>query len=357
MALKTEENRYSQHYTNLASRRFGALALSCSDDFFAGMEEMLNLEPAVFITEKYTSRGKWMDGWESRRRRDGGHDWCVVRLGLPGLIRGIDVDTSFFLGNAPQMVSLQACGGAGTPDDHMPWSDILPRTAIEPGAHNLLDVDAGYCANCPPGGWTHVRLNIFPDGGVARLRVYGDVMPNWSWYLPGEPIDLAALENGARPLACTDSFFGPMENVLMPQRGSFMGDGWETRRRRGGRSCDWITVRLGADCVPCKVEVDTAHFKGNFPESFELEGACMLAGSSPDEQTVWHPLLSRTKLSADTQHRFRQELQNMEQTINHVRLKIYPDGGVSRLRVWGLRTDTPKDSPKDIRKDIEQEKV
>ncbi|WP_020408013.1 allantoicase [Hahella ganghwensis] len=334
MANKVEYNRFSSRYTDLASRRLGGQALSCSDDFFAEMENLLNPDPAVFIEDKYTHRGKWMDGWESRRRRDSGYDWCIIKLGAPGVIKGLDVDTSHFLGNAPKSVSVEACSLQGDPDESTQWVEILARTEVEPGSHNLLDVNSDKT-------WTHIRLNIFPDGGVARLKVYGEVTPDWDWYLPGEPIDLAAIVNGGRPLLCSDMFFSPMENLLMPGRGKDMGDGWETKRRRGGRDCDWLVLKLGDLGKVAKVEVDTAHFKGNFPASFTLEAVKLEAGAEVTESNVdelnWLPLIEQTPLHADRQHRFMKEVKNQDQTISHIRLKIFPDGGVSRLKVWCLR--------------------
>ncbi|OZG70261.1 allantoicase [Hahella sp. CCB-MM4] len=334
MANKIEYNRFSSRFTDLASSRLGGQALSCSDDFFAEMENLLSPKPAVFIEDKYTHRGKWMDGWESRRRRDSGYDWCVIKLGMPGVIRGLDVDTSFFLGNAPKSVSVEACRLQQDPDENTQWMEILPRTEVEPGSHNLLDVS-------DDATWTHIRLNIFPDGGVARLKVYGEVTPDWDWYLPGEPIDLAAIVNGGRPLLCSDMFFSPMENLLMPGRGKDMGDGWETKRRRGGRDCDWLVLKLGDLGRIAKVEVDTAHFKGNYPASFSLEAVRLEADVEVSETNVdqlnWMPVIDRIPLSADRQHRFMNEIQNSAEVVSHVRLKIFPDGGVSRLRVWCLR--------------------
>ncbi len=334
MARKIEHNRFSKKYTDLASVGLGGQTLSCSDDFFAEMENMLNPTPAVFIEDKYTHRGKWMDGWESRRRRDSGYDWCVIKLGVPGVIRGLDVDTSHFLGNAPKSVSVEACHLSQDPDEFTQWTEILANVEVEPGSHNLLDVDNDET-------WTHIRLNIFPDGGIARLRVYGEVTPDWHWYLPGEPVDLAAIVNGGRPLLCSDMFFSPMENLLMPGRGKDMGDGWETKRRRGGRDCDWLVLKLGDLGRIQKVEVDTAHFKGNYPASFSLEAVKLDAGFEVTEDNLagidWQPVIEQTKLHADRQHRFMSEVKHKEQPVSHVRLRIYPDGGVSRLRLWCLR--------------------
>src|SRR6516162_8241081 len=220
------------HLIDLASTRLGARAIAASDEFFAEKENLLKPEPAIWIPDKYTDRGKWMDGWESRRRRVPGNDWCVIQLGLRGIIRKVDIDTNHFLGNHPPVASIDAIViGDRFPRkieeaDELTWTPILAKSPLEPGSQNLFDI-----ANDQP--WTHVRLNIFPDGGVARFRVYGVVTPDWSKVKAGEVIDLAAVENGGVPLACSDMFFSAMHNLIMPDRAESMGDGWETKRRRG----------------------------------------------------------------------------------------------------------------------------
>jgi allantoicase len=321
---------------DLAAARIGGRALLANDEFFAEKENLLQPGRGAFIPDKYTDHGKWMDGWETRRRRTPGHDWCVVQLGLRGIIKQVDIDTNHFLGNHPPFASLDGLClttpfplGTGAVED-LDWRPILPQSPLNPGAQNLF----GITSDQP---WTHVRLNIIPDGGVARLRVYGMVVPDWSKLKTGELVDLAAIENGGVPLACSDMFFSSMNNLIMPGRSENMGDGWETKRRRGPGH-DWIILKLGLPGAFRKIEVDTNHFKGNYPDTCSLEG-CTAPGASTDEltnpQTRWMEILPKTNLQADTRHFFESELAPMS-NCTHVRLNIYPDGGVSRLRLWGL---------------------
>ena len=326
---------------DLASAALGGVALTCSDDFFASAQSMLAPGRAVFIPGEYTERGKWMDGWESRRKRGPGHDYCIVRLGVVGQVLAFDIDTDHFIGNHPAFASVE---GALLADDvpvaelvQQPFRELLPQAPLLPGSQNL------FVANSV-GEVSHLRLNIFPDGGVARFRAYGKVAPRWRapsldeetrQHVVGELFDLAALENGALALACSDAHFGGMNNLLLPGRAVNMGSGWETRRRRGPGH-DWIVVQLGARGTPQVVEVDTNHFKGNFPDRCALEGIDA-AGARPSDLVAsesWHPLLAETRLTASSRHFFAQELSGAG-PITHVRLRIFPDGGVSRLRVWG----------------------
>jgi allantoicase len=320
---------------DLAAERVGGLALLANDEFFAEKENLLKPGRGVFIADKYTDRGKWMDGWETRRRRTPGHDWCVVELGLRGIIKQVDIDTNHFLGNHPPFASLDAvCLTNGFPSEAdavegLSWTPVLSQSPLEPGSQNLFAITSEQT-------WTHVRLNIIPDGGVARLRTYGTVVPDWSKLKPGELVDLAAVENGGVPLACSYMFFSSMNNLIMPGRSENMGDGWETKRRRGP-GYDWIIVKLGLPGTIRKIEVDTNHFKGNYPDTCSIEG-CVAPDASTDELTGpgtrWSEILPMTKLQADTRHFFERELFSIGD-CTHIRLNIYPDGGVSRLRVWG----------------------
>jgi allantoicase len=332
---------------DLASARVGGRAMASSDDFFAPRANLLKPEPAVFVAGKFTARGKWMDGWESRRKRTPGHDWCVVALGMRGRIRGVDVDTSFFVGNHPPRCSIEAIDAARPLSQAVegregpPWTTILHESPLGAGSHNYFAIDPTATIDAPAGGpdggaaWTHLRLNIFPDGGVARFRAYGEVVVDWPRVArSGRPIDLASIVNGGLVVGASDMHFGARDNLIMPGRAANMGDGWETRRRRGPGH-DWAVVRLGAPGLLTRVEIDTNHFKGNYPDSASLEGC--LAGSAeigaPDEAT-WFPILPQTKLRADHRHRFARELLSSG-PASHVRLNIYPDGGVSRLRIHG----------------------
>jgi len=320
---------------DLASARIGGTAVLANDEFFAEKENLLQPGRGVFIPDKYTDRGKWMDGWESRRRRTPGHDWCVVQLGLRGIIKQVDIDTNHFLGNHPPFASLDAVSTSNEfPSEvhaveGLGWTSILAQSPLHPGSQNLFAITSEPT-------WTHVRLNIIPDGGVARLRVYGIVVPDWSKLKPGELVDLAAVENGGVPLACSDMFFSSMNNLIMPGRSENMGDGWETKRRRGP-GYDWIILKLGLPGIIRKVEVDTNHFKGNYPDMCSIEG-CTAPGVSTDELSSsnirWRELLPKTKLEAHTRHFFDRKLSSIGEST-HIRLNIFPDGGVSRLRAWG----------------------
>lgn len=318
---------------DLAAARLGGVALLANDEFFAEKENLLKPGRGIFIPDKYTDHGKWMDGWETRRRRTPGHDWCVVQLGLRGIVRQVDIDTNHFLGNHPPFASVEAVSLTnGFPRDieSVSWAPILAQSPLNPGAQNLFAITSSE-------PWTHLRLNIIPDGGVARLRVYGIVVPDWSRLKPGALIDLAAVENGGVPLACSDMFFSSMNNLIMPGRSENMGDGWETKRRRGP-GYDWIILQLGRPGAIQKIEVDTNHFKGNYPDTCSIEG-CVAPGASieclTNPKTSWLEILPKIKLQPDARHFFKSELAPIS-NCTHVRLNIFPDGGVSRLRIWGV---------------------
>lgn len=319
---------------DLASEKLGGAVLFANDDFFAPKENLLKASAPVFIEGKYTDRGKWMDGWESRRRRTPGFDWCIIRLGLPGIVRGVIVDTSYFRGNYPEHCSLEGASFDGLPtveeltDESVQWIPLLPQMALAGDSQNPFPIQ--YDERI-----THLRFKIYPDGGVARLRVYGIVSPDWDRLKrSGGAIDLAAAENGALVVSCSDMFFGHRHNLIMPGRAANMSDGWETKRRRGAGH-DWAIIKLARRGVIHSVEVDTAHFKGNFPESCSLESYNAAPGDDLTDLSVpWASLLPRTKLQAHTRHFFDQELSDTG-VASHLRFNIFPDGGVSRLRVYG----------------------
>ena len=335
MSLIVETTAAFSGLVDLAAERVGGNALIASDEFFAEKENLLKPGRGIFIPDKYTDHGKWMDGWESRRKRVPGHDWCIIKLGFPGIIKGVDIDTNHFLGNNPAYASLEACA---VPDDtsaqtlggsNVAWKEILPRSPLRPGSQNLFGVVSLE-------RWTHIRCNIFPDGGVARLRVYGEVVPDWSLVARDGLIDLAFIGNGGSAVAASDMFFGNKEKLIMPGRAANMGDGWETKRRRGPGN-DWAIVKLGRQGTIRKIEIDTNHFKGNFPDRCSID-----ALNSPNavvdalnwQEFPWTEILPQTKLQADTRHYFEKELKPVP-VCTHLRLNIYPDGGVSRLRVFG----------------------
>ncbi len=320
---------------DLACESVGGAAILCNDEFFAEKENLLREAPAIWKDHAYTDRGKWMDGWESRRRREPGHDWCIVRLGLPGVIRGVVVDTAFFRGNYPE-----SCALFGTAiDDPLDlralescaWTELLPRAALRGDAKNAFAIADGR-------RYTHVRLEIYPDGGVARLRVHGDVVPAWARLRAlGGPIDLAALEHGAVVESCSDMFFGSRNNLIKPGPSRSMADGWETRRRRGPGN-DWAIVRLAAAGTIERVEIDTSHFKGNAPGRCTLEGV-HAPGAAAAELAGWRPLLA-SPLHPHRRHVFDAELRRIG-LVTHLRLSVFPDGGVARLRAHGLLSPEP----------------
>jgi len=325
---------------DLAAERLGGVVLFANDEFFAPKESLLKSGAPVFIEGKYTDLGKWMDGWETRRRRTPGFDWCIIRLGLPGVIRGVVVDTSHFKGNYPEHCSIEACTFEGHPDaedlsrESIQWQEILPLSRLNGDSQNPFTVQNDQ-------RFTHLRFRIFPDGGVARLRVYGEVVPDCDLLKrAGGEIDLAAAENGGLVLSCSDMFFGHRHNLIMPGRAVNMSDGWETKRRRGP-GYDWVIIKLGTPGRIRRVAVDTSYFKGNFPESCSLE-ACN--GVGLDIETLmepafsWKTVLPRTKLQAHTRHYFADEILDAG-AVSHVRFNIFPDGGVSRLRVYGTIGD------------------
>ncbi|WP_427196946.1 allantoicase [Streptomyces sp. DSM 41987] len=320
---------------DLADRRLGAGVIAANDEFFAERENLLIPEPAHFDPEHFGHKGKIMDGWETRRRRgtgtdaphpvDADHDWALIRLGAPGVIRGIVVDTAHFRGNYPQSVSVEATAHAlsASPQDLLAegveWTTIVPRTPVGGHAANgfTVEVDRRF---------THLRLNQHPDGGVARLRVYGEVAPDPGWLAELGTFDLVALENGGTVEDASDRFYSSPVNTILPGRSRKMDDGWETRRRRD-KGNDWVQYRLVAQGVIRAVEIDTAYLKGNSAGW----AALFVQDDGSDE---WTQLLPRTKLQPDTVHRF---LVNPV-PATRVRIDIFPDGGISRLRLHGSLT-------------------
>ena len=322
---------------DLASERAGGAVLLANDEFFAPKEGLIKATPAEWREGLYTERGKWMDGWETRRRRTSGYDWCVLRLGIRGVIRGVVVDTSFFRGNYPESCSIEAATVLGTPDAeslaaNAQWTEILPRSPLQGDTRNLFSVsDAS--------SFTHLRLNIYPDGGVARLRVHGEGVFDATRHHPGSEIDLAAAENGGQVLLCSDMFFGDRHNLIMPGRSTHMGNGWETRRRRGPGH-DWTIVKLATRGTLHRIEIDTDHYKGNAPGRCMVEACDAVSVPNGDVQGLaerigaWRALVHESPLQPHARHQFTELAHHGAST--HVRLNIYPDGGIARMRLYGM---------------------
>lgn len=320
----------SDKWVNLADPRLGAAAIFTTDEFFAPKDRMIDPEPAAFVPGKYDDHGQWMDGWETRRKRGEGHDYCIVRLGFPGIIKSIDIDTSHFTGNYPPAASVDACNVTGDPTPSTEWHEIVPSANLGGNAQHIIPVASNDV-------WSYLRLNIYPDGGIARFRVYGQVVRDWSGVDRATEIDLVALENGGRPIACNDRHYGTPMNIIKPGRGVNMGDGWETRRRREPGN-DWAILALGHPGQVSRILVDTAHFKGNFPDCCSIQAALVQGGTEESLTTqsmFWRTLLPEQKLRMDSEHLFEREIANLG-PITHVRLNIIPDGGISRIRLFGF---------------------
>ena len=322
---------------NLASARLGAAAAQCSDEFFAPLSRMLADGEPIFVPDKYDNHGKWMDGWETRRRRDGGGDWATVRLAARGAIRHLDLDTRHFTGNFPPAAEVFGCdSGAESADsiNEKEWISLLPKSELRGDSHNFFELK-----NAPPVNW--LRLNIYPDGGIARLRAYGLARPDWDFVAANNATpELSAALNGGRILGYNDAHYGDPQALIAPGRGATMGDGWETRRRRTPGS-DWIVVALGRACLVKKMEVDTAHFKGNYPARCSVQAAFVPSLETAAAEEVlqqaekWPEILSPQPLQADSIHCYESEIAAAQKPVNAARLNIHPDGGVSRFRVFG----------------------
>jgi allantoicase len=315
----------STDMTDLASRALGGTVVATNDEFFAAADNLLVPAPPTFTPQTFGPKGQVYDGWETRRRREPGSDHAIVRLGAAGVVHVVVVDTAFFTGNYPPSAAVDGCALDGYPAAAelaaAAWFPLVPRSPLAGDTRNVFPVNVPY--RC-----THVRLTIFPDGGVARLRVHGEVVPDPA-LLP-DVFDLAAAEYGGRVVACSDMFYGAPQNLLAPGLARVMGEGWETARRRDDGN-DWVLVRLAVPGTVDFADLDTSHFKGNAPARARLRGADARKGDLADPD-LWFDLLPETPLRPDTRHRFRTPA---TVSATHVRLDIHPDGGMARLRLTG----------------------
>ncbi|HEX7759037.1 MAG TPA: allantoicase [Caulobacteraceae bacterium] len=322
-----------RHHVDLAQPRLGASVVFATDDFFADKSRLISPAEPVFTPGLYDENGKWMDGWESRRKRVAGHDWCVVRLGVPGVVAGFEIDTRHFTGNYPPGAMVEVCRCEDEiPGDDAGWTAATARLELKGDDRIYVPTPRGEPV-------THVRLHIYPDGGVARLRVWGRALVDWWAVRADAVVDLLAMANGGRGIIANDEHYGRVENLTAPGRGADMGDGWETRRRREPGH-DWAILELGTAGLVEEIEVDTAHFKGNYPDRCSIQ-ASPVAEGTPDQIAAaaesWPVLLPETKLQANHVHVFREVAAQGAALgpVRFVRLNIFPDGGVSRLRVRG----------------------
>ncbi|XP_047528746.1 allantoicase-like [Vanessa atalanta] len=351
--------------SEFASLTAGGSVIFATDDFFAPCENMLHDTEPVFIADKYTEFGKWMDGWETRRKRIPGHDWCILKLATKCVIRGLLVDTAFFTGNYAPKYSIQAA--CLTPEEEalLPgrdtqmgaacsecdlkrveqlksdkWEEIVPITALRPGyEESRMNYQKVLCDEA----WTYIRVNIYPDGGIARLRVYGEAKPEAP--PASQLVDLASMLSGTTCLGYSNAHYGHPRNIIKPSKGDTMADGWETARRLDRPEVleatddgtlivtgeEWAVFKLGFCGRIKNICVDTAHFKGNFPDSIKVEGALLDKEWSHTKSTKWYNILKQSKLSANKEHWFSCN----SDAISHIRVTMAPDGGISRIRTFG----------------------
>jgi allantoicase len=310
---------------DLASRRLGGGVVHANDELFAERENLIKPETPAYSTYTFGHKGQVYDGWETRRRREPGHDEAIVRLGVAGVVRGVVVDTAFFKGNYPPEVSVEGAGVEGYPSpaelQAAEWFPLVPRSPVKGDAQNPFPVQV-------PQRCTHVRLSIYPDGGVARLRVHGEAVPDPRFLVAGA-LDLAALVNGGVVTGCSNMFYSSPTNLISPGEARVMGEGWETARRRDEGN-DWVEVALAGPGVVRLAEIDTRYFVGNAPGWASLRGRD--GRRRADDPAAWVELLPRTRLQPDTRHLLRLPAAG---EVTDVRLDVFPDGGLARLRLYG----------------------
>ena len=314
---------------DLAQSRLGSKIVYKTDEFFAPAKRIINPWPPVFKEGVFDKHGKWMDGWETRRKRSKGHDYLILKLGKPGQIYKVDIDTSYFSGNHPTKVSMQACfSKKNIPNKNSKWTTILKKQSTKANSHHFFKIKN-------KSTFSHIKLNIFPDGGVARLRVYGTIENKKKF---GKKIlNLTSVLNGATPIVCNNEHFGRAENILAPGIGKNMGDGWETRRSRG-KNFDWLIIKCATAGRIGKIQIDTHHFKGNYPDKCSLQAAYINSKISNkaivNNSKKWKLLLNKVKLNAHKKHNFQNKLMKNKK-VNYIRINIFPDGGISRIRMFG----------------------
>ena len=314
---------------DLAQPRLGSKVIFKTDDFFASANRIIDPSPAVFKEGLFDKNGKWMDGWESRRKRTSGHDFLIIKLGKSGSINKVDVDTSHFNGNQPSMISLEGCYSKSKNIKDLKWKTLIGKKKTKANSHHMFKSSSKSI-------FTHIKLNIFPDGGVARLRLYGSISKENNKF-GNKTINLASLLNGASVIACNNEHFGKAENILAPGKAKNMGDGWETRRRRD-KGFDWLILNPINGKKINKIEISTHHFKGNFPSHCSLQAAFVpnkKSSSSIIKNSVkWKFLLNKVNLSANKTHKFKNILMKNDK-INFIKINIFPDGGISRFKIFG----------------------
>ena len=314
---------------NLADPRIGSKIIYKTDDFFAAAHRILKIDPPVFKDGLFDKHGKWMDGWETRRRRSKGFDYLILKLGKPGKIFDIDIDTTHFNGNQPTHASVEGCFSKNKPSKKTKWRPLLGKKRLGANRNHSFKSQNKSVFN-------YIKLNIFPDGGVARLRLYGKIEMEKN-FLSKKNINLTSVLTGASIVGCNNEHFGRAENVIAPGKGKNMGDGWETRRSRG-KNFDWLIIKFGKPGLIKRLEIDTHHFKGNYPDTCSIQTANISKDLSNksivNNSKNWKIIINKSKLSAHKKHIFKKFLIKRSKE-NYLRINIYPDGGISRIRAFG----------------------
>ncbi len=323
-------NKYIlKNYTDLSNPLLGTKILSYSDQFFAPAKRMLNQNDPIFKENLFDNHGKWMDGWETRRKRTKGNDYVIIKLGKPGKVRLIDVNTYFFNGNQPEHIQIQGGYSQNNNIKNLKWINLTKKNKVKPNSKNLFK-------SLTSKTLTHVKLKIYPDGGVARLRLFGDIDLSLNKIVKNKIINFSHLSNGAQIIACSDEHFGNANNILLPGKSINMGNGWETRRRRG-EGYDWVIIKLGYLGLITAFEISTHYFKGNYPDSFSIQAFNKNKNISIKNliksSTKWYTLKSKTKLKPDDTLKIN--IMKINYKFNYVKLNIYPDGGISRFKIFG----------------------
>jgi allantoicase len=317
---------------DLASRALGGSVVAASDESFGFKERLIDPSEPAFVPGTYDMRGEVVDGWETRRHAD--DDWAIVRLGVGGRLRAIDVDTRFFSGNHPTGCRIDACvldSAADPTAAGVRWTTVVDTIALKPDSHNLFAVDDRR-------RYTHIRLHLESDGGVARLRAYGAVIPDPAMWAD-VTVEVSGIEQGGRVEWSSDSFYSDARSLIAPDRPRTMGDGWETRRRRdvGPDTHDAVMISFAVPADLRRIEIDTSRFVFNASQEVAVLGST----ARPCGEHGWAlvpfdvEVLPRTCIAADA----RQVFVVSAADITALRVQAYPDGGLARVRAFGRPTD------------------
>lgn len=318
-------------YTDVVGEKIGGSIINFSDEWFAAAENLIKPKPPIRDATRFVYSGAWYDGWETRRHNTDDADWVTIKFGVSSAkIIATEIDTAFFNGNHAPAITVECTHlKEGESLEHATWDLVIDKTECGPSQRHFFKRSS--ITDKP---YTHARLKQYPDGGIARFRLYGEVIPNLDAIKANSIIDLASVEFGGVAVKCSDQHFGSADNLLLPGRGHDMSDGWETKRSREPGHVDWVIIKLGAKTKINEIVIDTAHFRGNFPQKISVHGL------STDElvplytDKKWTSIIEPTKTTADKEHYFTELIRN-EQAYTHILLTIIPDGGVKRVKVFG----------------------